>query len=261
MPRYEEIAAELREQITRGDYRAGDTLPRYEDLTTTYGVGRGVIASAIGLLEREGLVRPVKKRGLVVLDRPERRRVMRGQTVTRDPDRGYVFPAASHAGEPWQLHGRAVAARVPAPERVAELLDIPVGTPTMRRHRVTSPAGEPPFQVVDTWISDAALADAPQAGEPSTGPGGYLDRLEESGHGPLTWTEHIRVRMPSAEEAAALEISAAMPVMETVIVGASARDGSAVEVTTRAIPADRVELVSPLSRDESAAWPTQPVSA
>ncbi|MFE6632602.1 GntR family transcriptional regulator [Streptomyces rochei] len=262
MARYEEVAADLRTRIRGGEYEVGGTLPKYEELTTTYGVGRGVISSALAILEREGLVRPIKRRGIVVLDwRVERRRIARGQLVTRSPRVGYVFPAASRPDERWVSHGRPFRERLPAPERVAELMDIEAGAETLRRRRVTSPAGEPPFQVVDTWLSEEAIRDAPQTAEASTGPGGYLDRLEESGHGPISWTEFIRTRMPSREEAQLLEISEEMPVLETAIAGRSARSGKVIEVTIRAIPADRVELVSELRRDRTASWPTDPVSA
>ncbi|MBK3647814.1 GntR family transcriptional regulator [Streptomyces sp. MBT33] len=261
MARYEEVAADLRTRIRGGDYEVGGTLPRYEDLTAMYGVGRGVIAAALAVLEREGLVRPIKRRGIVVLDwRIERRRIARGQLVTRNPRSGYVFPAASRPDERWVVHGRPFRERLPAPERVAELMGIEAGAETLRRRRVTSPAGEPPFQVVDTWLSEEAIRDAPQIAEASTGPGGYLDRLEEAGHGPISWMEFIRTRMPSREEAQLLEISEEMPVLETAIVGKSARNGETIEVTIRAIPADRVELVSELRRDKTASWPTDPVS-
>src|SRR5690606_41348469 len=90
----------------------------------------------------------------------------------------------------WQAHGRPRVSAEPIPARPAELLGVDQGTPVVRRRRVTSPAGEPPFQIADTWIHPDAVADAPQVAERDTGPGGYLDRLEEAGHGPLGWTEH-----------------------------------------------------------------------
>ncbi|MGW7711603.1 GntR family transcriptional regulator [Streptomyces sp. NPDC054771] len=261
MARYEEVAADLRDRIKAGEYEVGGTLPRYEDLTATYSVGRGVVSAALTVLEREGLVRPIKRRGIVVLDWSiTRRRIARGQLVTRDPRRGYVFPAASRPDEKWVPHGRPHREYVPAPERIAELLGVEPGIATLRRRRVTSPAGEPPFQLVDTWLSAEAVRDAPKIADASTGPGGYLDRLEEAGHGPISWTEYILPRMPSREEAHLLEISQEMPVLEAVILGESAKTGGVVEVTVRVIPGDRVELVSKLCRAESAAWPTDPVS-
>lgn len=260
MARYEEVAADLRERIKGGEYEVGGTLPKYETLTATYGVGRGVVSAALALLEREGFIRPIKRKGIVVLDwRILRRRIARGQLVTRNPHTGYVFPAASRPDERWTPHGRPFREYAAAPDRVAELLGVEPGAETLRRRRVTSPAGEPPFQLVDTWLTDEAVRDAPQIAEASTGPGGYLDRLEESGHGPIVWTEFIRTRMPSREEAQLLEISPEMPVLETAIVGKSAKAQQVIEVTVRVIPGDRVELVSELRRDKSASWPTVPV--
>ncbi|MFE0382335.1 GntR family transcriptional regulator [Streptomyces inhibens] len=262
MPRYEDVAADLRQRIHDGQYEIGGTLPRYEELTATYGVGRGVISSAIAVLEREGLVRPVKRAGLQVLDwRRERRRIARGQLVTRDPVRGYVFPAASRADEPWQVHGRPSRSYEPAPARVAELLSVDAGIPLLRRRRVTSPENESPFQLVDTWISPEGVRDAPQVAEISTGPGGYIDRLEEAGHGPISWHEYTRVRMPEREESQLLEISSELPVLELALSGVSAKTDRTIEVTIRVIPSDRVELVSELRRAKSAAWPTTPVQA
>ncbi|MFF8423377.1 GntR family transcriptional regulator [Streptomyces sp. NPDC015680] len=261
MARYEEVAADLRERIKGGEYEVGGTLPRYEDLTATYGVGRGVVSAALAVLEREGLIRPIKRRGIVVLNwSVTRRRIARGQLVTRDPRNGYVFPAASRPDEKWVPHGRPHREYAPAPERVAELLGVEPGIATLRRRRIMSPAGEPPFQLVDTWLSAEAVRDAPKIADASTGPGGYLDRLEEAGHGPISWKEYIRTRMPSREESQLLEISQEMPVLETVILGTSEKTGGVIEVTVRVIPGDRVELVSELRRDESASWPTTPVS-
>lgn len=219
-----------------------------------------MVASAIAVLEREGLVRPVKRTGLVVLDwRRERRRIARGQLVTRDPARGYIFPAASRPDEPWEVHGRPFRAYVAAPSRVAELLAVEEGMPTLRRRRVTSPAGETPFQLVDTWIHPDAVRDAPQVAEPATGPGGYIDRIEESGHGPISWHEYTRVRMPDREESQLLEISQELPVLEIALIGVSSKTQRAVEATIRVVPSDRVELVSELRRAKSATWPTKPV--
>ncbi|MFJ4418860.1 GntR family transcriptional regulator [Streptomyces sp. NPDC088925] len=261
MPRYEQVADDLRTRIHEGEYAIGSKLPTYAELTTTYGVGRGVIASALTVLEREGLVRIVKKAGIRVLDwRVQRRRISRGQLIFRDPRRGYVGPAAASPDEPWDTHGKPVTSYEPVPERIAELLGVEAGIAVLRRRRVTSPAGEPPFQVVDTWLSAEAVRDAPKAAAAQTGPGGYLDRLEESGHGPLTWTEYGRGRLATREEASLLDVSADAPVFELVWTGRSAQTERIIEVTSRVIPADRVELVSELRRDESATWPVEPVT-
>jgi len=259
MARYQDVARDLRVRIYSGEYPVGATLPTYAELTHTYDVGRGVISAALALLEREGLVRIVKRAGIRVLDwRLERRFITRGRAVMRDPYRGYVFPAASRPDEPWDTHGRPVRSYEPVPDRVAAFLGIDAGTAVLRRRRVTSPAGEPPFQIVDTWLHPRAVRDAPRIAEADTGPGGYIDRLEEAGHGPLSWTEHARARVPSREEAALLDISPEATALELLLVGTSSASGQPVDVTVRLIPADRVELLTDLERDESARWPVAP---
>lgn len=260
MARYEVEAAHLRQKIQAGGYEVGEVL-NISGLTAERGVSAATIRRALEVLEEEGMIRVVRGTGAIVQPpAPPRRRIRRGVAVQRDPARGYIFPAAAHPQEPWQIHGQPRASMEPALPVVAEVFAVEPGTPTLRRRRVTSPAGEPPFQVVDTWLSHQAVADAPQIAKASTGPGGYLDRLEEAGHGPISWQETTRARMPSPEEARLLSISAAVPVLQLILIGTSGRTGQPLEATVRVIPADRVEMVAELERAESAQWPVQPVS-
>lgn len=262
--RYRVIADDLRRRIIAGEYRSGESLPRQSDLAEAYETKRAVIAEAVRVLEGEGMVRAVRKRGTVVQWPTVRRRIERGNKISRDPGYtvagittpgapGYNFPAAQ--AESWQAHGTPHASAEPCPLRVAELLQVAAGDRVVRRRRVTSPAGEPPFQLVDSWIHPNGIADAPRAAEPDTGPGGYLDRLEEVGHGPISWTEHVRARMPLVDEADLLQIATRAVVIEIARVGTSAKTRAPVEVTICTIPAERVEIITPLERDHTAQWP------
>ncbi|KJE19715.1 transcriptional regulator [Frankia torreyi] len=255
---YRQIHSDLRQEIEDGLYPPGTPLPSYADLRQRYSTADPTISRAIDLLQADGLVVGVRGKGVIVRDQVARRRVIRGTLVRRDPARGYIMPATHRANEPWQTHGRPRVATIPCPPRVAQILGIPPWTDAVRRRRVTSPVGESPFQVADTWIGPDGIADAPRCAEPDTGPGGYLDRLEEAGHGPLRWAETFRIRMPDREEARLLGIATALPVAELSRVGTSARTGRPIEVTMCVIPSDRVEFVSELERDESAHWPTSP---
>jgi len=254
---YRELAELLRGQIEGGEYAPGEKLPKIEELMETYGLARQTVRAAINQLASEGLVRSVTRQGIYVQARVERRRVRRNHVVKRSSAGMYVFPAAAFPDEPWQTHGTPHRSLESAPEIVAEQFGLEVGSSVLRRRRVMSPEEEPPFQIVDTWLSPRAVADAPAIAEKSTGPGGYLDRLEEAGHGPISWNEITRVRMPSAEEAKLLQIPLVLPVMEMILVGKSGQTGDALEVTIRVIPGDRVELVADLVRDASAAWPRE----
>lgn len=256
---YHELADTLRRQIAAGEYPAGGMLPKAVDLAEQYGISRQTAQRAVTVLVEEGLVRTVRGTGSIVQAPRHRRRIKRGRLVTRNPHYGYVFPATHDPMEPWQAHGSPYRSQEPAPAAVAETFGVPVGSDVLRRRRVMSPAEEVPFQLVDTWLSPTAVADAPQIAEPSTGPGGYIDRLEQAGHGPIAWQETTRVRMPNAEEAKLLGIPVTMPVFEITMVGRSGRTDEPLEVTVKVIPGDRVELVTDLVRAESAAWPVAPV--
>jgi len=54
--RYQQIAAELRLAVDRGDYPVGSALPSEGELVNRYGVARGTVRQAIALLEQEGVV-------------------------------------------------------------------------------------------------------------------------------------------------------------------------------------------------------------
>lgn len=51
------IAAELRDEILRGQYRSGERLPSERDLAERYGVHRGAIREALKRLEQLGIAR------------------------------------------------------------------------------------------------------------------------------------------------------------------------------------------------------------
>lgn len=256
--RWRQLADELRGRIRDGTYPVGSTLPHIKDAAVEAGVHHETMRAAYKAVEAEGLIRSMKRRGSVVLAQTPRRRITRGKMITRDQYIGYVFPAGQ-PGEAWTTHGKPFRSVEPCPETVGDAFGVEPGTEVLRRRRVTSPEGEPPFQLVDSWVSPSAVEDAPAVAEEWPGRGGYLDRLEEAGHGPLSWSEVIRVRMPDREEARYLGVAASLPVFETVITGTSARTGEPVEVTIRVIPGDRVELYGELQRGESAEWPVAPV--
>src|SRR6185436_14727199 len=52
----------------RGDHAIGSVLPREPDLAAEYGVNRGVVREAMKLLEMQGIVHPVRRRGTLVKD-------------------------------------------------------------------------------------------------------------------------------------------------------------------------------------------------
>jgi len=256
--RYAEIATQLRDRILAGEWQPGKTLPRLDVLAAEYGADKNTISRAISdVLEPEGLVWSVPRRGTIVrhgMSRPHR---MRGNLVKRNvatEGPGYSFPSAS-GQEVWHHHipPTAKPEKLDNP-RIARMLKVPEGSEILLRHRVTGPETEPPFQINNSWIHPRG-ADVPGVAGQAAGPGDWLYRIEKAGHGPLSWMEFHRARLPTKGEAAELQVPITLPVLEIVRVGRSALDGEPVEVTEYVIPSDRVETVHELHRDESAAWP------
>jgi GntR family transcriptional regulator len=256
--RYLDIANELRERILGGEWDPGAKLPRMSDLARDYDVNRDTLARAIAILEAEGLVWAVPRRGTVVRHGMSRPRRPRGNEVKRNlatDSPGYSFPSAS-AQEVWKHHipPRAQVEKLEDP-RLARMLGVPAGSEVMRRFRVTGPETEPPFQINDSWIHPRGAEAVPEVGQQAPGPGDWLYRLEMAGHGPIDWRETHRARMPTKEEADLLQIPMTLPVLEIVRVGTSAMDGKPIEVTQYVIPSDRVEQVVKLERAPGAEWP------
>ncbi len=62
------VADDLLRQIARGELPPGSVLPTEAELALQYGVNRSVVREANNRLEVHGLVKPVKRKGTVVLD-------------------------------------------------------------------------------------------------------------------------------------------------------------------------------------------------
>lgn len=62
------VARDMLARIVSAEIPVGSVLPREDELATHYAVNRGVVREAVKLLEVHRLVRPVRRRGTVVLD-------------------------------------------------------------------------------------------------------------------------------------------------------------------------------------------------
>jgi GntR family transcriptional regulator len=176
------------------------------------------IRNAVALLEAEGLVTPVRRRGTVVRERPVLKRLgvdryakskwKYGETVAFGADR-------EASGRSWQPTDQTQAVDlVPASARTAEILDLEVGEPVYRRSRLIKDHGHP-THTLTSYYRRQDVANTPLV-DPTPGPagrGGGFAVLTLQGLEPHTITETFHARMPSPDEITALELPAGEPVM------------------------------------------------
>lgn len=260
MLRHEEIAADLRQRIESGEFPVGSTIPGgYAELRKHYATNQSVMTDAVSLLEMDGRIRPVRKRGLVVLDRQSPERIDLGHLVYRN-DLGYFFNRIAAQWAPLAMPTREWG---PAPADVAELLGVAADDEVLMRRRILGHAkGEPAYIATSYLPGDVARGTVIE--EAHTGPGGFYDRLEEPefGHGPLSWSADVSTRMPTSTEASDLKVSRNVPLLVITRVAESGTvDGRVVEVNQTVYAGNRFKVGFEIKRDRSARWPVTPAGA
>lgn len=246
---YRDIAADLRQQISEGRYVPGAKLPMLTELQATYGASYQTVRSAIVLLEQEGLVVAVRRRGTIVRERPTKQRITRSRQVFRD-DIGYYFDQAAQS---WVALETPTVRWGVVPIDLAPRMGLETGADVLIRHRVMGdPESQKPMQLATSYLP-AGLARGTRLSDADTGPGGIYARLEEMGHRPLRWSEGVSARMPSPEEAEALALPAdvGVPLLSVVRVTTSPT-GQVVEVNDTRMSAEEFEIGYPIRRHTSA---------
>jgi GntR family transcriptional regulator len=144
---YRELAAILREAIQRGDYPPDTTLPKQDALASEFGVNVNTVCKAIGVLDAEGLVTPVRRRGTVVRARPPMKRPGTDRYAKSKWKYGDVVAFAADreaSGRKWKPADQTQSvAKVDADPEVAEALGVLIGSPVYERARLVKDAGRP----------------------------------------------------------------------------------------------------------------------
>lgn len=257
----EEIAAELRGRIQRGDLRPGDRLPTMDALAEEHGVSRQTARESLNLLKREGLAEyRGGKAGTVVRERPAARMV-RSRGMERDNLGYYSGANVQH----WRLvpGTQTEVTTEPVPPDVALVLGIDAGTPVVVRKRLNGDPDVPAYrQLTDSWLHPDAVSALPiLAG--STGLGGIYDRIEEWADQPIIWEEEVTAVTPSPAEVAALLLPPGVPLLRVIRTSTVKVEGRplVVEVNDIRMSAELFSVRYPMTRRGAAKWPVQPASA
>jgi GntR family transcriptional regulator len=239
-PVYRQIADHLRAEISSGRLSEGDQLPSEAQLMEHYGVARMTVRNAMKVLVDEALVTAEHGKGVYVRRRPPVRRLASDRFARRHRKGGQAaFLAEADQVGSVPTVDRIEVSEAEPPAEIAKRLQLDSGVDAVVRSRRYLLDGKP----METAVSyiPADLARGTPISDPNPGPGGIYARLEEQGHALERFTEDVSARMPTPEEAAALNLPPAVPVIHLVRT-AYDTEGRPVEVCDTVMAADAYVL-------------------
>ncbi|MER5509329.1 GntR family transcriptional regulator [Streptomyces sp. NPDC002766] len=229
----QQIAEALKAAIERGDdgFRPGDRLPGENTLAAQYGVASLTARRALKILSTEGLVESKKGAGARVLAfQPIRRRGIPRLASDQWGSGKSIWSADDHRAP--GVDQIAVQEDTIPPDHIRDVLNLgPAETACVRSRRYVMEGR--PVMLAASYLPQALVAGSAIT-QADTGPGGIYARLSDLGHAPTRFREEIRVRLPTAEEAAQLSIPTDRAVIKLART-AFDQDGRAVEVNEMAL--------------------------
>ncbi|MBY8886826.1 GntR family transcriptional regulator [Streptomyces sp. PTM05] len=236
------IAEDLRRQIESGALRGGDKLKSERALAEEYGAARNTAREAVRLLAEQGLVTAKHGKGVFVRE-PQRlfrfgsdRYSIKNRATGLTPFR----LECQRQGKIPRIDVPSIARETP-PADIAERLKVPADEESVVHRENHYFANDEPVQIVSTYLrwEEAQGTLLMQA---KTGKDGIYGRLEDLGHIMTTVRDEISARMPTPDEARALDLLPGVPVLEVLHTSCD-QDGVPFEVSRYVHRADRTGLL------------------
>jgi GntR family transcriptional regulator len=211
VPGYVQIADGIRHKIVSGALSGGDRLPSERQLCEEWGVSTITVRKALETLRAEGLVYGVRGKGTFVRKPTQLRRIAPQRYWRPHGQATYRHEAASADRKVSVEHHTT---EVGAPADVAERLGIQRDE---RVQRITYliRMDDQPVSASICW-EPLRLTGGTNIEDPHTGPlagTGIVPRFDSIGLPPDAVREVLTIRMPTAEEAAQLDIPPGVPVV------------------------------------------------
>src|SRR5512142_1069420 len=202
---HRQIAAQLRARIHRGDWGPGERLPSIPAIATQYGVAKQTVQRTIDQLRIEGLL--ITRPGSGTFVRGTKRRLNRLSRGRYGNQRGYHADLAARYRQQLIEVGPA-----PAPVEVAEAFGVRPGTTLLaRRHLVRT--ADAPVEIGAAWFRPADVDGTSVAAPDVLDRPLYQEVEEATGRRYATARDQITARLPTREEAEALQIRPDTPVL------------------------------------------------
>jgi GntR family phosphonate transport system transcriptional regulator len=225
---WSQIARHIAADITAGRFPPGSKLPTEAEFAERFGVNRHTVRHALAGLENDGFIRAERGRGRFV------------QTVRLDYSVGARTRFTRNLAEAERVPEREILAleRIRAEPRIIRRLDLAKNSHVWRLSALARADGVP-LGLAEHHIDAARFPDFDRhfaefnSITKSFAACGVQDYTRK--------TTRITARMPTAEEAARLELRQTIPLLVTEAVNID-REGRPLEVSSGQFAADRLQL-------------------
>lgn len=198
LPRYAQIATYIRQQILRGELKAGDEIPSERQIAQDWGVSRPTAVRALSVLRVEGLVEARQGAGTYVRERPPMSRRARDR-YARSRATGKIYASRERAEI-------VEAGLAPATEDAGSALGIEPGRQAARRRRIVYDA-DGPVEISTSWFTVETAKQAPRLLERERIIEGTLLYIEQAtGRAGRAGHDRVTARLATAREAAELAL-------------------------------------------------------
>lgn len=249
-PKYHRVADALRREIRDGDLPPGERLPAETALVERFRVSLPTVRQALSVLRAEGLIQSIHGVGTFVKDQRRLQRRSRGRYGRARGDQKLLTDHLRHE--------IVFAGRDAAPDHIAEVMGVQPGTEVViRRRHLFDKETNRPEEIGASYLPLTVAGDT-FLEEPAVVPKALFLCVED-----LTERHYTRARdqwtarMPSADEAAVLELPTGAAVLH-VIHTARDENGDVLEVSESIWPADRVVVIDDYEIEQEPEEPSAP---
>src|SRR5579859_3117019 len=211
----DEVMSQLLERINRGVYASGQRLPSERELTGELNVSRATIRSALTRLQAENIIDIIPRGGAIVRTPnvkvsvgPPGPDVLAGPELKRA---GSFIRAMEAQGRKTLVRFIEPSSIIPVGVELSNKMQTSADTKVLRRYRVHL-VDHIPYRILDSYYLASLVGDLLGQDE------GYVPLFkwmyEHSGERAAKAYERLNIRMPSAEEAALLNISRTQPIVD-----------------------------------------------
>lgn len=249
-PKYHRVADALRAEIREGVLAPGARLPAETALVERFRVSLPTVRQALSLLRAEGLIESIHGVGTFV---KEQRRLQRRSRGRYGSARGHQKLLTHHL-----RHEIVFAGRDQVPTHIAEAMGVEPDTEVVirRRHLFDKESGRP--EELGASYLPVNVAGGTYLEEPTVVPKALFLCVEElTGRRYTHAHDQWIARMPTAEEAAHLELPTGAAVLQVIHCARDEND-EVLEVSESVWPADRVLVIDDYEIEQDAEEKTAP---